>query len=330
MVAASTRSSFGHAGGAGIRILEPVSENIAACAVALRSGELVGMPTETVYGIAADALNEDAVRRTFEIKGRPSDNPVIVHLPSVDHVLRVVEAWSPTAQALAQRFWPGPITLVMTKRADVSDAVTAGLSTVAVRVPSHPVALELLARADVPISAPSANRFTGLSPTAAGEIDPAIGDHLFAILDGGACRVGIESTVVDVSGETPRILRPGGVSRAQIEEVVGPLAPLDLDRPRMSPGMYPRHYAPRTPVRCVEHLSEMDSGLCFGVPGNPFQIQLPNEPEAYATGLYSALHRLDLEDRPEIAIEAPPLGPEWEAVWDRLRKAGCSYPISNG
>lgn len=328
-MARSAGPSLRHEGGTSIAIWAASAENIRDIARALRFGALVGMPTETVYGIAANAFNEDAVRRTFEIKGRPSDNPLIVHLSGLEQMGLVASEWSSAAEALAERFWPGPLTLVVPKTSEISDAVTAGLRTVAVRVPSHPVALALLREVAVPISAPSANRFTRLSPTRAEEIDPEIARELFAILDGGPCSVGIESTVVDVSTDQPRMLRPGGISRTQIEDVVGPLS-RPSEGPRSSPGMYPRHYAPTTPVRCAERLAESDAGICLGVPASACQIRLPGNPDGYAAGLYSALYELDRSGGAEIVIEAPPVGPEWEAVWDRLKKAGCSYPNAHG
>ncbi len=304
-----------------MKILEPTEEHVREAAEALLGGKLVGLPTETVYGIAAHAFDEAAVRRTFEIKERPPNNPLIVHLAGVDQVPEVAAEWPSFAATLADRFWPGPLTLVVPKAPKVPMAVTGGLDTVAVRVPLHPVAQLLLSVSRVPLSAPSANRFMGLSPTRAEHLDPSIADALFCILDGGPCEYGIESTVVDCSGPTPHILRPGGISRAQIERCLGPLESPTNSSKRRSPGQYERHYAPRAAVRIVEKLGPDDCGICLSEPVSDEQIQLPADPGKYASRLYEALRTLDLKRHPQILIEAPPDAPEWEAVWDRLRKA---------
>src|SRR5919199_1388466 len=182
----------------------------------LRAGELVAFPTETVYGLGANALDEGAVRKIFEAKGRPSYNPLIVHVSSAADVSRVAAAWPESAQRLAERFWPGPLTLVLPKRSEVPDAVTAGLGSVAVRVPAHPVALALLRAAGVPVAAPSANRSTEVSPTMAPHVEKSLGKRVALIVDGGPTTVGIESTVVDLSGERPVLLRPGAISGLEL------------------------------------------------------------------------------------------------------------------
>ncbi len=271
------------------------------------------MPTETVYGIAALASSVSAVRETFRVKGRPADNPLIVHLASLSQVEEVVSSFSSVAQKLAAAFWPGPLTLVLPKLASVPDEVTAGLATVAVRVPAHPVALRLIHAAGGPLSAPSANRFMSLSPTRAEDIDPLVGDLLSLVLDGGPCSVGIESTVADCSEEGVAILRPGGVPREAIEAIVGGLRPSESVE-RRSPGLYVRHYAPRTPIRLVE--GEFSGpGLHLG----------SSEPVEYAVRLYAELHRLDELGLAEILVQSPPDGPDWEAVWDRLQKATSGH-----
>ncbi|AIE84419.1 L-threonylcarbamoyladenylate synthase [Fimbriimonas ginsengisoli] len=293
-----------------MRVLPPTDANIELAAQALRQGKLVGMPTETVYGVAANALDPAAVRATFTAKGRPADNPLIVHLADATDVSTVAAAFPAHAQELARRFWPGPLTLVLPKRSDVPEVTTGGLGTVAVRVPAHPAARALIAAAGVPLSAPSANLFMGLSPTRAEHIDPSLAEHLALILDGGPCEVGLESTVVDATGPTIRLLRPGRVTQSDLEDALGEPVLAGQSKERRSPGQYPRHYAPRTPVRLVDHLPE-------GEPG----IARLDDPEQYAAALYAALHDLDHLGLPEILVERPPKSAEWAAVWDRLKRA---------
>ncbi len=302
-----------------MRILEPTIENVTLAAEAIRSGDLVGMPTETVYGVAADATNRAAVLRTFEAKGRPADNPLIVHVAHLQQLDGLVMEFPDRAQRLAERFWPGPLTLILPKRTEVSDEVTGGLGTIAVRIPNHPVALRLIDFSGVPISAPSANLFMGLSPTRAEHVDPALGDRLAMVLDGGPCEIGLESTVVDLSGEQPRLLRPGGISRAEVEEVLGVSLGAPVQGERKSPGLYLRHYAPKSPVRIVDQLGSQEPGIAFESAGD-HQIALSRSPREYGVSLYAALHRLDAEGYSEIVIEAPPRDAGWEAVWDRLRR----------
>ncbi|MDR3689969.1 MAG: L-threonylcarbamoyladenylate synthase [Fimbriimonas sp.] len=304
-----------------MKILAPDEIGIAFAADALRRGGLVGMPTETVYGIAAVAVNRDAVLRTFELKGRPVDNPLIVHIASADQVHLVASSFPAIARFLADAFWPGPLTLVLPKLPVVPDEVTGGLQTVAVRVPSHPVARSLIASVGLPLSAPSANAFMGLSPTRAEHVAPEIMEGLECVLDGGPCEVGLESTVVDCTGDAPIILRPGGITRSQIEITVGKLSDRATSE-RRSPGTYRRHYSPRTPLRVIERLGDADAGIVLSVdPSCPNQIRLPSDPVGYGSGLYAALYTLDRQSYGEIFVEAPPQTGEWEAVWDRLRKA---------
>jgi L-threonylcarbamoyladenylate synthase len=299
-------------------ILPPSEDSIRAASQALLAGELVGMPTETVYGLAAVATNPAAIERVFRVKGRPSDNPLIVHLADVERVPQVATGISREAEQLAAAFWPGPITLVLLKNSVIPDSVTAGRPTVAVRVPSHPVALALLRATDRPLAAPSANLFTSLSPTRAEHIDPEIGDQLAMILDGGPCEIGLESTVVDCTG-SPVILRPGRIRQEEIEAVLGHHVPF-AEAKGKAPGQYPRHYAPRTPLMLVTKLRPQDAGLTFG-PANEGQIQMPADPDRFAARLYAALHELDQLGASRVYVEKPPLDPQWNAVWDRLRKA---------
>ncbi len=304
--------------------LQPTSETLDQAAETIRRGGVVVIPTETVYGLACSALNQDAVRRVYEIKGRPAENPLIIHIGSFADLGRVAESWPPLAERLAERFWPGPLTMVLPKKKGVPEDVTGGLDTVAVRVPDHPVALELIRRSGCPLAAPSANLFMGLSPTRSQDVDPAIQVDVDMILDGGPCRVGLESTVIDLTGEHPRILRPGGAPRAQIQAVVGsPLGQLPPQSVRSSPGMYPRHYAPKARVELVDEAPNGGAALVFES-GSSSHIKMPMEPTAYGARLYSALMKLDGEEPEVISVVRPPDSPEWEAVNDRLRKASSS------
>ncbi len=300
----------------------PTPENIAAAARIIQQGGAVVVPTETVYGLACDALDEKAVARVYEIKGRPAENPLIVHIASYEDAALVADVSNPLVKLLADAFWPGPLTLVLKKNPQVPRITTAGLDTVAVRVPSHPVARELILASERPLAAPSANVFMGLSPTRVENIDPEIQVEVEIILDGGPCEYGLESTVVDLSGPNPAILRPGAVSRASIQALIGrPLGENPPNGPRRAPGMYPRHYAPRALLKLVDGLHYDDSGLTFGETKHEHQIKMPRDPKAYAANLYSALKRLDSEGVEVILVERPPENLDWEAVNDRLRRA---------
>jgi L-threonylcarbamoyladenylate synthase len=305
-------------------ILEPTDEALAKATAALRRSELVGMPTETVYGIAAIASDAVAIARTFAVKQRPGDNPLIVHVAAVEELGRVARDVPPAAQRLADAFWPGPLTLVLPKQPHVLDAVTAGLDTVAVRVPAHAVARRLLAQVGEPLSAPSANPFQQLSATTAADIEPGIVAQLALVLDGGACAVGLESTVVDCTGAV-RVLRPGGVPRAELQRVLGVPVPLagDGDGPRASPGRYLRHYAPRTKLVLADSLAPDDAGLTFGEARGSRQVRMPGDPAGYGAALYRVLHALDALGERTIVVEQPPRDPAWEVVHDRLRKAAA-------
>lgn len=308
-----------------MQILQPTEEALNRAARILRDGGVVVMPTETVYGLACSALNPEAVRRVYEIKGRPSANPLIVHISEFAQLKLVADSWPKEAETLAKRFWPGPLTLVLPKKERVPAETTGGLDTVAVRVPDHPIALELIRRTGLPLAAPSANLFMGLSPTRAKDIDEAILVDVEMVLDGGPCQVGVESTVLDLSEEHPRILRPGGVSRADIQAALGrQLGELPPPHLRKSPGMHPRHYAPRAKVMLVKKVDEEAAGLTLISPVNELQIQMPLDARAYAALLYSGLRRLDVLGADVIQVQVPPSSPEWEAVLDRLQKA--SHP----
>lgn len=233
--------------------------DIARAAALLRQGELVAMPTETVYGLAADALNAAAVGRIFAAKGRPQDNPLIVHIAAADELPALVAAVPETARALAEAYWPGPLTMIFSRAAAVPAVVSAGLPSVAVRMPSHPIARELIRATGRPLAAPSANRSGSPSPTSAAHVLADLDGRIAAVIDGGPCAVGVESTVVDLTGDTPRLLRPGGVTVAMLEAVIGPVAvdaavthALAPGAAAPSPGMKYKHYAPRAHVTLVK------------------------------------------------------------------------------
>ena len=310
--------------------IPPSPEEIQHAASLLRAGELVAFPTETVYGLGANALDERAVAKIFEAKGRPTTSPIIVHVSSVAMARTVVAEWPAQAQLLAQRFWPGPLTLVLKKLPVVPALVTAGLDTVGVRMPSNPIALALIEAAGVPIAAPSANRFTQLSPTTAQHVREGLGDRVQCILDGGPCVVGIESTVLSLAGGAPVLLRPGGVSRLQLETVIGAVVEQyqgdTVAHP--SPGMHPRHYSPRTRLLLVRDGAVPNRGrgayLKYKQPPAAHVqqvIDMPDDAASYAAQLYRMLHDLDAGGFDWIAVDEPEDAPEWEAVRDRLRRA---------
>jgi L-threonylcarbamoyladenylate synthase len=303
----------------------------------IRAGGLVAFPTETVYGLGADALDARAVLGIFEAKGRPPTNPIIVHVEGVAQAREVVRAWPEAAEKLAARFWPGPLTLVLARRAEVPAVVSAGLDTVAVRAPAHPVARALLRAAGRPIAAPSANRSTEVSPTTAAHVMRSLDGRIDVVLDGGPTDVGIESTVLSLAGERPVLLRPGHVTRAEIEAVIGPIDVADASvpeaAPRASPGLMERHYAPRARVVLVprgdakaldEALADEPRAAAIVHTISPREeidaIRLPDDPVEYARALYAALHDLDAR-APLIAIERVPDDPSWDAVRDRLARA---------
>ena len=310
-------------------------ENIARAADVLRAGGLVGMPTETVYGLAADALNPAAVRGIFAAKGRPADHPLIVHLPSADHLPQWASAIPKDAIALAAAFWPGPLTLILRRAEDVPDEVTGGQDTVGVRVPGHPVALALLKAFDSGIAAPSANRFGRISPTTAQHVVEELGDKVSVVLDGGACAVGIESTILDLSRDTPVLLRPGAISLDAIATVLGRRPRMreeeQGDTPRVS-GALAAHYAPRTPLilvpaeRLAAEMAARSGRIAVlarsAAPQTAFHWQAaPQDPVGYAHDLYASLRALDALGADLILVEAPPATSDWQAVTDRLGRA---------
>ncbi|MBC7805742.1 MAG: threonylcarbamoyl-AMP synthase [Akkermansiaceae bacterium] len=299
----------------------------------LKEGKLVAFPTETVYGLGADARDADAVARIFTTKGRPATNPLIVHVADVAAARDLAGEWTPVADELAAMYWPGAITLVVRKTDAIPAVVTAGGGTVALRVPDHPVALEMLRRSGVPVAAPSANRSEQVSPTTAQHVADSLGQYAddLLILDGGACRVGIESTVVDATGGTPRLLRPGMMHIFHAN--AGESVPTSGDDTPRSPGQMARHYAPAVPVhvlpakRLRKDRVAGDGVIQRVVVGQPApepssNVQwLPPDPDGYAAGLYTALRLLDAAGVSRILVEEPPRGPRWDAIHDRLRRA---------
>jgi L-threonylcarbamoyladenylate synthase len=297
-----------------------MSLSIKQAAERICAGELVAFPTETVYGLGANALDAAAVAKIYRLKQRPDTSPLIVHVSSIDMARGLAAEWPQAAEDLAKRWWPGPLTLVLPKAQAIPDIVTAGLPTVGLRMPDHPVALDLIREAAVPIAAPSANKFTGLSPTTAAHVREAFGDEV-AVLDGGASSVGIESTVVAVENGALKLLRPGMISLGEIESAIAPAG-----EAHPAPGMHERHYSPRTPLLLVNNGKELPGRLgaflWYRKPGLVSRsIRLPGTPAAYASKLYAALHELDAEGWPWIGVEKPPDEPAWAAIHDRLRRA---------
>jgi L-threonylcarbamoyladenylate synthase len=295
----------------------PGKVELAYAAEILRAGGLVAFPTETVYGLGANALDEAAVRHIYDAKDRPATSPLIVHIADLEMASRIAAEWPESAQKLAARFWPGPLTLIVRKRPEVPGLVTAGLDTVGVRMPAHPLALELIRLAGVPVAAPSANRFMEVSPTTAEHVRLGLGEQVDFILDAGPCEVGIESTVLSVAGERRILLRPGMISQRQIEEVIGPvdLAPEPASGAgHVSPGLHRRHYAPKTPLYLLNAGESLPDG-------RGRLLSFPNEPASFAARLYSELHAADTEGWEWIAIRKPPATVEWAGILDRLTRA---------
>jgi L-threonylcarbamoyladenylate synthase len=293
----------------------------------LRSGSVVAFPTETVYGLGADAFDEKAVGEIYRLKRRPSWNPLIVHVADVAAARALAEVWPGTADDLAARFWPGPLTLVVARARHLP-----GIDTVAIRVPAHPVALDLLRASGLPLAAPSANRSESISPTTAEHVVRSLPD-VPLVLDGGPCSWGIESTVLDVTGDVPRLLRPGALGLRALREAVGPIALPGGETAdgaaRPSPGMSRRHYAPRAKVILCEDVRDVErSGLAQPVgvlsyEGSEGTEILSADPREYAADLYAALHRLDDAGFATILVQEPPRTEDWLAVRDRLSRAAA-------
>ena len=305
----------------------------------LREGRLVALPTETVYGLGADASNPDAVRRIFAAKGRPADHPLIVHLPDAASL----EGWArdvpDAARYLAAAFWPGPLTLVLKRGPKAGDVITGGQDTVGLRVPAHPVAQALLKEFGGALAAPSANRFGHVSPTTAEHVIDEFSDKVDAVIDGGPCEVGLESTIVDCSGERPQLLRPGMISQAELEAVLGDsLSEAGQGQGPKASGRLPSHYAPNAALTIVDART-LDAAVTEALGDGPVAVlarrppgmrheglrwlQLPETPAEYARELYASLRRADSSSPSRILVEAVPERPEWRAILDRLSRAAA-------
>lgn len=293
----------------------------AVCQTLLAGGVAV-LPTETVYGLACDALDAAAVAEVFRLKGRPLNNPLIVHVLDSVQAESLADDWPEGARVLSARFWPGPLTLVVKKAASVPGTTSAGLDSVALRSPAHPLARDVLARTGLALAAPSANRSGGLSPTTAEAAFEAMGEPSLLVLDGGPCQWGLESTVVDLSGRTPALLRPGPVSLDDLESSLGtPVVPVTDPKLARSPGMLGRHYAPKTPLRLAASVQPHEAGLVLSGAATATQIAMPQDAVRYGAMLFASLRALDALGPRSIVVEQPPQTPEWAAVNDRLRRA---------
>jgi L-threonylcarbamoyladenylate synthase len=313
-----------------------------AAVQALRGGELVAFPTETVYGLGANAQHAAAVQKIFELKGRPASHPLIVHLDSARFLHRWAREVPAVATRLAERFWPGPLTLVLPRAANVLDLVTGGQDSVALRVPAHPMAQQLLRAFGGGIAAPSANRYGHVSPTRAEHVREEFGNAVRVVLDGGECQVGLESTIVSCIGAEPRLLRPGQVTLAQLRAAVGDVAVGPGEGGPRVPGSATAHYAPRTPLRLVadgqiERIAAelARQGTRVGVlaqrsPLGTFRhvtwVNAGMRPEAYAHDLYASLRTLDKAGAACLLVQEVPADARWDAVRDRLARAAAATP----
>lgn len=323
------------------------NEDIVIAAAILQRGGVVAFPTETVYGLGADALNPAAVERIFAVKGRPIHHPLIVHLADAAQLHEWARDIPEIAYTLAAQFWPGALTLILKRAARVPDNVTGGQDTIGLRVPNHPVALELLQKFGGGIAAPSANRFGRISPTTQEHVRAELGNAVDMILDGGPCQVGLESTIVSLVGERPVILRPGGVSRVALEAVLGIRVGIHdgVEVAPRAPGMLEKHYAPYTPMSIVptERLfNEVSALIVFGrrvgilelqrepsklpyLERGVFRFSMPTTPAEYAQRLYATLRQADDAQLDQLIVEQVPAGEEWCAVSDRLRRAAQAH-----
>jgi L-threonylcarbamoyladenylate synthase len=321
---------------------------VARAAELLRGGQLVALPTETVYGLAANAWNEAAARRIYQVKGRPAENPIIVHVASLEMARHCVAAWPAAAERLAAAFWPGPLTLVLPRAKIIPPLVTAGGATVGVRWPGHPFIQAVIRACGFPLAAPSANRANELSPTTAEHVRKSLGGRIPLIVDGGPANVGLESSVLDLTSSPPRLLRPGMISAASLRAVLGEdglATSAGSEAVLRSPGLLPRHYSPRAKLALLHWSDEEDlaarlSG--FGVARDKIHILthtgaplrehfgrvalIPPDPAAWARVLYAELHRCDEAGAELIVVEAPPPGEAWRAIADRLERAAYAAP----
>jgi L-threonylcarbamoyladenylate synthase len=326
----------------------PAQTLIQKAADCLRRGGLVAFPTETVYGLGADASNPEAIARLYAAKGRPANHPVIVHLSRTEQLADWAQRIPPVAYTLAEAFWPGPMTLILPKADSVGDFVTGGQPSVGLRIPNHPVALSLLTEFGGGVAAPSANRFGRISPTSSRDVQNEFHGEIDMVLEGGACRVGIESTIIDLSQGRPRVLRPGMLPLEPLAEILA-VDPEELSAGAVSvsvgpetraPGTLVRHYAPKTPVQLLptERLFQTVERLrleglrvgvlarrepIYGLIYTPW-VAMPNTPADYAARLYSGLRELDVMGCDRILVETVPETPDWEAIRDRLQRASAA------
>jgi L-threonylcarbamoyladenylate synthase len=322
------------------RLRRATQQELEAAVTALRNGDLVAFPTETVYGLGANARDPAALRKIFEVKGRPADHPLILHIDNARFLSRWVAGVPPEAEKLAQAFWPGPLTLVMRRSEDASDVLTGGQDTVAIRIPSHPMAQQLLTAFGGGIAAPSANRFGRVSPTRPEHVREELGDAVEIIMDGGECTIGVESTIVSLAGPKPRLLRPGSITQAQLEAVIGPVGVgAEPSSPRV-PGSTAQHYSPSTSVAIVPSTlleSRIDTLLRDGRrvavlaqrPPRKAQtgvtwINVGRRLDVYQRDLYANLRSLDKAGADLILVEEVPQKPEWAAVQDRLARSAVN------
>lgn len=301
----------------------PGAKDLDRAVARLARGHLVAFPTETVYGLGADAENPEALELLYRVKGRPSDHPVIVHLGDLDWLDRYAAEIPEPARRLVEVFWPGPLTLILPRTAKVPDQVTGGRPTVGLRMPNHPLALSLLRAYGKGLAAPSANRFGRISPTTAQHVIEDLGEEAM-VLDGGPCEVGIESTIVTFEEGHPVVVRPGRISAKEVSRTLK-LPVREPSRPVSAPGTLERHYAPNTPTLLVEGEALSDPEAAVWSRRRPASSAhwepAPTDPVPYAQQLYDTLRRLDQMAWPRILVERPPAGPEWEAIHDRLRRA---------
>lgn len=339
-----------------IHTVELFNDAVERAANLLRAGQVVAVPTETVYGLAANALDAEAVQRIFEIKGRPANNPIIVHVAGIEMARHCAREWPGTADKLAGAFWPGPLTLVLPRAESIPDIVTAGGDTVGIRWPQHPFMQGLIQKCGFPLAAPSANPSSAISPTTAQHVALSLGEKVPLIIDGGASNVGIESTVVDLTASPPRILRPGMIGSEALGMLLGEVLirrgeesirawqePRPVEDGLRSPGLLAKHYAPKARLMVLSWRDEKELKCQIEAVGlDPATTHviayahipsseefarisvIPNDPEAFARALYAELHKCDELGAKTILVEQVPDTPEWAAISDRLRRASAS------